>query len=129
MGPATPHHPRRQIAKYLSDPAYRRKIARQLNKGLSLPALRRELHYAHQGVITKPHLADHTRVLGQPALSWCVHCGGQPDKPEHRRTRSSTVVPSGVGWRCSSVVRERIMARRGPGSRVPMMVCASCRGH
>jgi len=34
------------VARYLSDPAYRRKIARQLNKGESLHALRRDLHYA-----------------------------------------------------------------------------------
>jgi hypothetical protein len=40
-------------AKYLSDPAYRRKIARQLNKGESLHALRRDLHYAQQGTIGK----------------------------------------------------------------------------
>src|SRR5260370_19672701 len=32
-------------ARYLSDPAYRRKIGRQLNKGESLHALRRDLHY------------------------------------------------------------------------------------
>ena len=38
-------------AKYVSDPAYRRKIARQLNKGESLHALRRDLHYAHQGTV------------------------------------------------------------------------------
>ena len=47
-------------ARYLSDPAYRRKIARQLNKGESLHALRRDLHYAQQGTIGKPLLADQT---------------------------------------------------------------------
>jgi TnpA family transposase len=63
-------------AKYLSDPAYRRKIARQLNKGESLHALRRELHYAHQGAITKPHLADQTEqgwcltVLTNSVITW-----------------------------------------------------------
>jgi Tn3 transposase DDE domain len=54
------------VAQYLSDPAYRRKIARQLNKGESLHALRRELHYAHQGTIGKPHLADQTEQ------AWCL---------------------------------------------------------
>lgn len=38
-------------AKHLTDPAYRRKIARQLNKGESLHALRRDLHYAQQGTV------------------------------------------------------------------------------
>ena len=53
-------------AKYLSDPAYRRKIARQLNKGESLHALRRDLHYAQQGAIGKPLLADQTEQ------AWCL---------------------------------------------------------
>jgi len=53
-------------AKYLSDPAYRRKIARQLNKGESLHALRRDLHYAQQGTIGKPLLADQTEQ------AWCL---------------------------------------------------------
>jgi TnpA family transposase len=53
-------------AQYLSDPAYRRKIARQLNKGESLHALRRDLHYAHQGTLGKPHLADQTEQ------AWCL---------------------------------------------------------
>ncbi|MGI5290515.1 Tn3 family transposase [Nonomuraea polychroma] len=52
--------------KYLSDPVYRRKIARQLNKGESLHALRRDLHYAQQGGITKPALADQTDQ------AWCL---------------------------------------------------------
>ena len=53
-------------AQYLSDPAYRRKIARQLNKGESLHALRRDLHYARQGTVGKPHLADQTEQ------AWCL---------------------------------------------------------
>ena len=53
-------------ARYLSDPAYRRKIARQLNKGESLHALRRDLHYAQQGTIGKPHLTDQTEQ------AWCL---------------------------------------------------------
>ncbi|MEO7195939.1 MAG: Tn3 family transposase [Pseudonocardiaceae bacterium] len=53
-------------AQYLSDPAYRRKIARQLNKGESLHALRRDLHYAQQGTISTPHLADQTEQ------AWCL---------------------------------------------------------
>jgi TnpA family transposase len=53
-------------AKYLSDPAYRRKIARQLNKGEGLHALRRDLHYAQQGTIGKPLLADQTEQ------AWCL---------------------------------------------------------
>jgi hypothetical protein len=63
MGHAAPHDPRRQV---LSDPAYRRKIARQLNKGESLHALRRDLHYAQQGTIGKPLLADQTEQ------AWCL---------------------------------------------------------
>jgi TnpA family transposase len=43
--------------KYLSDPAYRRRIRRQLNKGESLHALRRDLHYAQQGTIAAPRRA------------------------------------------------------------------------
>ncbi|WP_220447666.1 Tn3 family transposase [Nonomuraea diastatica] len=63
-------------AKYLSDPAYRRKIARQLNKGESLHALRRDLHYAQQGAVTKPALADQTdqawclTVLTNAVINW-----------------------------------------------------------
>jgi TnpA family transposase len=53
-------------AKYLSDPAYRRKIARQLNKGESLHALRRDLHYVQQGAVTKPALGDQTNQ------AWCL---------------------------------------------------------
>ena len=53
-------------AKYLSNPVYRRKIARQLNKGESLHALRRDLHYAQQGTIGKPLLADQTEQ------AWCL---------------------------------------------------------
>ncbi|MFC4899487.1 Tn3 family transposase [Streptosporangium amethystogenes subsp. fukuiense] len=53
-------------AKYLSDPSYRRRIGRQLNKGESLHALRRDLHYAQQGTITTPHLADQTEQ------AWCL---------------------------------------------------------
>ena len=41
-------------ARYLSDPAYRRRITRQLNKGESLHALRRDLHYAQQGASLSP---------------------------------------------------------------------------
>ena len=53
-------------ARYLSDPAYRRRITRQLNKGESLHALRRDLHYAQQGTITKPHLTEQTEQ------AWCL---------------------------------------------------------
>jgi TnpA family transposase len=53
-------------AQYLSDPAYRHKIARQLNKGESLHALRRDLRYAHQGTVCNPHLADQTEQ------AWCL---------------------------------------------------------
>ena len=41
----------------------RRKIARQLNKGESLHALRRDLHYAQQGTVGKPLLADQPTSL------------------------------------------------------------------
>jgi TnpA family transposase len=53
-------------ARYLSDPAYRRKIARQLNKGESLHALRRDLRHARQGTVSTPHLADQTEQ------AWCL---------------------------------------------------------
>jgi len=45
-------------ARYLSDPAYRRRITRQLNKGESLHALRRDLCYAHEGQIRHRHHED-----------------------------------------------------------------------
>src|SRR6266581_1418001 len=53
-------------ARYLSDPAYRRRITRQLNKGESLHALRRDLHYARQGAITRPHPGEQTEQ------AWCL---------------------------------------------------------
>lgn len=53
-------------AKYLSDPAYRRRITRQLNKGESLHALRRALHYAQQGTVTKAHMNEQTEQ------AWCL---------------------------------------------------------
>ncbi len=53
-------------ARYLSDPAYRRRITRQLNKGESLHALRRDLHYAQQGTVAKPHLTEQTEQ------AWCL---------------------------------------------------------
>ncbi len=53
-------------AKYLSDPDYRRRIARQLNKGESLHALRRDLLYAHEGMIRARHLE------GQTEQAWCL---------------------------------------------------------
>ncbi|MHB8297314.1 MAG: Tn3 family transposase [Dermatophilaceae bacterium] len=53
-------------ARYLADPAYRRKISRQLNKGESLHSLRRDLHYAHQGKIRERFLA------GQTEQAWCL---------------------------------------------------------
>ena len=53
-------------ARYLSDPAYRRRITRQLNKGESLHALARDLHDAQPGIITKPHLTEQTEQ------AWCL---------------------------------------------------------
>ena len=53
-------------AKYLSDPAYRRRISRQLNKGESLHALRRDLRYAQRGAITRPHPGEQTEQ------AWCL---------------------------------------------------------
>ncbi|ETD30843.1 transposase [Williamsia sp. D3] len=53
-------------ARYLSDPDYRRKIARQLNKGESLHALRRDLLYAHEGTVRARHLE------GQTEQAWCL---------------------------------------------------------
>ncbi|MEU8138243.1 Tn3 family transposase, partial [Streptodolium elevatio] len=47
-------------ARYLADPAYRRKISRQLNKGESLHALQRDLLYAHEGAIRARHLEQQT---------------------------------------------------------------------
>jgi len=47
-------------ARYLSDEAYRRKIARQLNKGESLHALRRDLCYAHEGAVRHRRHEDQT---------------------------------------------------------------------
>jgi TnpA family transposase len=53
-------------ARYLSDPAYRRKISRQLNKGESLHALKRDLLYAHEGTIRARHLEQQTEQ------AWCL---------------------------------------------------------
>ena len=53
-------------ARYLSDPAYRRKISRQLNKGESLHALKRDLLYAHEGTVRARHLQQQTEQ------AWCL---------------------------------------------------------
>lgn len=53
-------------AKYLSDPVYRRKIARQLNKGESLHSLRRQLHYAREGKVTRRQPEQ------QNEQAWCL---------------------------------------------------------
>ena len=53
-------------ARYLADPAYRRKISRQLNKGESLHALKRDLLYAHEGTIRARHLEQQTEQ------AWCL---------------------------------------------------------
>jgi hypothetical protein len=53
-------------ARYLSDPAYRRKISRQLNKGDSLHALKRDLLNAHEGMMRARHLEQQTEQ------AWCL---------------------------------------------------------
>lgn len=53
-------------ARYLSDPAYRRKIARQLNRGESLHALKRDLLYAHEETVRARHLEQQTEQ------AWCL---------------------------------------------------------
>jgi TnpA family transposase len=53
-------------ANYLSDPVYRRKIARQLNKGESLHSLRRQLHYAREGKVTRRQPEQ------QNEQAWCL---------------------------------------------------------
>ncbi|MBX4171477.1 Tn3 family transposase [Rhodococcus pyridinivorans] len=53
-------------ARYLTDAAYRRRIARQLNKGESLHALKRDLLYAHEGTIGARHLQQQTEQ------AWCL---------------------------------------------------------
>ncbi len=53
-------------ARYLADPAYRRKISRQLNKGESLHALKRDLLYAHEGTVRARHLEQQTEQ------AWCL---------------------------------------------------------
>jgi TnpA family transposase len=53
-------------ARYLSYPAYRRKISRQLNKGESLQALKRDLLYAHEGTVRARHLEAQTEQ------AWCL---------------------------------------------------------
>jgi TnpA family transposase len=53
-------------ARYLANPAYRRKISRQLNKGESLHALKRDLLYAHEGAIRARHLEAQTEQ------AWCL---------------------------------------------------------
>jgi TnpA family transposase len=54
------------VARYLSRPDYRRKIARQLNKGESTHALRRDIFYAHEGAIRRRHLQLQTEQ------AWCL---------------------------------------------------------
>ena len=53
-------------ARYLADPAYRRKISRQLNKGESLHALKRDLFYAHEGTVRARH------IEAQTEQAWCL---------------------------------------------------------
>jgi TnpA family transposase len=53
-------------ARYLADPAYRRKISRRLNKRESLHALKRDLLYAHEGTIRGRHLEQ------QSEQAWCL---------------------------------------------------------
>ncbi|MFE3073707.1 Tn3 family transposase [Streptomyces sp. NPDC059247] len=53
-------------ARYLSDPAYRRKISRQLNKGESPHALKRDPLYAHEGAVRARHLEQ------QAERAWCL---------------------------------------------------------
>ena len=53
-------------ARYLPDPAYRRKISRQLSKGESLHALKRDLLYAHEGTVRARHLQEQTEQ------AWCL---------------------------------------------------------
>jgi hypothetical protein len=87
-------------ARYLADPVYRRKISRQLNKGESLHALRRDLHYAQQGIITKPHLAEQTEqawcltVLTNAVITWMFSRCGEP---------CSTCVPGACAWSRASL--------------------------
>jgi TnpA family transposase len=63
-------------ARYLSDEAYRRKIARQLNNGESLHALRRDLCYAHEGAVRHRHHEDQTTqalcltVVANAIVAW-----------------------------------------------------------
>ncbi|MEU7005010.1 Tn3 family transposase [Nonomuraea sp. NPDC046570] len=74
-------------AKYLSDPAYRRKITHQLNKGESLHALRRDLHYAQQGIVTK---AGRTRRHRSPPPTYSgrLHpAAARPHSAVRRRPR------------------------------------------
>ncbi|MGW3622491.1 Tn3 family transposase [Streptomyces sp. NPDC000880] len=49
----------------MSDPVYRRKIARQLNRGEFIHSLRRQLHYAREGKITPP-------PEQQNEQAWCL---------------------------------------------------------
>lgn len=60
--------PRRTIyaARYLADPAYRRRISRQLYKGESLHALKRDLLYAHEGTVRARH------IEAQTEQAWCL---------------------------------------------------------
>ncbi|MFB7237894.1 Tn3 family transposase [Streptomyces sp. NPDC056269] len=69
-------------AKYLSDEGYRRKIARHLNKGESIHALRRQLHYAHDGKITRRQperqneQAWSLTVVTNAVICWHTECMG-----------------------------------------------------
>ncbi len=92
-------------ARYLSDPAYRRKISRQLNRGESLHALKRDLLYAHEGTVRARHLEQQTEQ------AWC------PD-PGHQRRRGldDRVLRAGRGFDAGSGTAHR---RRGAGPHLP----------
>ncbi|TDD13962.1 hypothetical protein E1294_39145 [Nonomuraea diastatica] len=89
------------MAKYLSDPAFRRKISRQWNKGESLQALRRDLHYAQQGTITRwcltlltnPVAAGRPNII--PERCWsCVRKAGMSATRSCRTSRPATATTS-----------------------------------
>ncbi|GAA3152631.1 hypothetical protein GCM10010466_49530 [Planomonospora alba] len=78
-------------ARYLSDPAYRRKISRQLNKGGSLHALKRDLLYAHEGTIRARHLESRPNKPGASRWSPTPWSPGRPSTTVWRWNRCATL--------------------------------------
>jgi hypothetical protein len=96
-------------ARYLADPAYRRKISRQLNKGESLLALKRDLLYAHEGTVRARHLEQQTEQ------AWCL-TDAQPRSPMPEYYGLAVEPKRAAGRRIDDEVSKHADCGRDPGS-------------